>query len=193
MAHPSRCLFSLSPSSFLCFAALIVLTTTIVLASPQISGNETDRLALLEIKAKIVNDPTGVLSSWNKSNNFCGWFGVTCGLRHQRVTMLSLKCLNLSGTLSPHIGNLSFLRELHLWNNSFNSGIPMEVGRLFRLEKLFLYNNSFSGYIPSNLSYCTNLLNIRLNKERDNDCNRTPTKSDPDCSFRGISINPFKN
>ena len=151
-----RCPFSLSPKSLLCFVALIFLTTSTIFTSPQIGENETDQPMLFEIKAKMV-DPTGVLSSWKENNDLCEWYGVICGHKHRRVTMLSLQSQNLSGTLSPHLGNLSFLRELNLRNNSFNSNIPSEVGRLSRLKTLQLSHNLFSGRIPSNLSHCSNL------------------------------------
>lgn len=120
-------------------------------------GNETDRLALLEFMAKIDADPFGVLSSWNSSVHFCQWYGVTCSRRHQRVTVLDLNSLKLAGTISPHIGNLSFLKVLDLKNNSFRQNIPPEFGRLRRLHTLYLYNNSLSGKIPSNLSRCSDL------------------------------------
>ncbi|XP_062156006.1 probable LRR receptor-like serine/threonine-protein kinase At3g47570 [Alnus glutinosa] len=127
-----------------------------------IGGNETDRLALLEFKAKIVGDPFMVLSSWNDTTHFCLWHGVTCGRRHQRVTELRLPSQKLVGSISPFIGNLSFLRLLHLSNNSFTHQIPPEIGRLHRLEKLRLANNSLDGRIPTNVSGCSNLKVITL-------------------------------
>ncbi|XP_031392110.1 probable LRR receptor-like serine/threonine-protein kinase At3g47570 [Punica granatum] len=124
-------------------------------------GNENDHLALLEFKANTI-DPVGVLSSWNSSHHICEWFGVTCGRRHWRVTRLELKSQGLSGTISPHIGNLNFLRVLHLGNNSFHSRIPLEVDRLSRLEYFLLYNNSLHGPIPPSLRTCSNLVSISL-------------------------------
>ncbi|ONI00213.1 hypothetical protein PRUPE_6G075300 [Prunus persica] len=133
----------------------------------KMGGNETDRLALLAIKAQIKQDPHTVLSSWNESIHFCSWHGVSCGRRHrQRVTRLDLQSQKLAGSLSPHIGNLSFLRALKLQNNSFSNKIPPEIGNLRRLQVLSLHNNSFSGPIPYNISYCSNLIfmNIGLNR-----------------------------
>ncbi|XP_008223897.1 PREDICTED: probable LRR receptor-like serine/threonine-protein kinase At3g47570 [Prunus mume] len=121
-------------------------------------SNETDRLALLAIKAQIKEDPYGVMSSWNESMHFCMWQGVTCSQRHhQRVTSLMLRGQNLVGSLSPNIGNLSFLRSLQLQNNSFSHEIPPEIGRLRRLQVLSLEYNLFTGLIPYNISYCSNL------------------------------------
>ncbi|CAL8120762.1 unnamed protein product [Prunus armeniaca] len=57
------------------------------------SGNETDWLALLEIKARITADPHAVLTSWNETMHFCTWHRVTCSRRHQRVTMWKFEFL----------------------------------------------------------------------------------------------------
>ncbi|CAN0899406.1 Probable LRR receptor-like serine/threonine-protein kinase At3g47570 [Linum grandiflorum] len=121
-------------------------------------SNETDREALLQFKSKISGDPFQVLSSWNDSLPFCQWHGVTCSTRDQRVTALNLPSLKLSGSLSPHIGNLSFLIDLVIYNNSFTKEIPPEIGRLKKLEQLGLLNNSFTGEIPSNISSCSALI-----------------------------------
>lgn len=123
-------------------------------------NNDTDRLALLAIRAKITHDPFGVLSSWNDTLHFCQWQGVICGRRHQRVTYLDLPSLQLTGIVSPYVGNLSFLRGLRLQNNSFGGIIPPEIGRLHRLQYLFIRNNSIGGGIPSNISGCTSLISL---------------------------------
>ncbi|XP_065625273.1 probable LRR receptor-like serine/threonine-protein kinase At3g47570 [Quercus suber] len=145
------------PSSFCMHTVILLGWFGLLLTSVAGGNNETDRLALLEFKAKITHDPFGVLSSWNDSIHFCRWQGITCGLRHQRVTMLDLQSLKLVGSISPHVGNLSFLRNLTLKNNSFNNEIPPEISHLRKLQSLLLQNNTFSGKIPSSLSNCTNL------------------------------------
>ncbi|ONI34025.1 LOW QUALITY PROTEIN: hypothetical protein PRUPE_1G459200 [Prunus persica] len=130
-----------------------------------LEGNERDRVSLLAVKAQIKEDPHHVLSSWNESIHFCMWHGVTCSKRHhQRVTVLNLGSQNLVGSISPHIGNLSFLRELLLQGNSFRQQIPAEIGRLHRLQVLSLHNNSLSGPIPTNISNCFNLNFIRFGR-----------------------------
>lgn len=132
-------------------------------------GNETDRLALLAFKAKITDDPFGVLSSWNESNiHLCSqWYGVKCGRRHQRVTVLDIGSQKLGGSISPCIGNLSFLRRLILENNSFTDGIPPELGHnLPRLKFLWLNNNSLGGEIPRNLSACSTLISLDVSRNK---------------------------
>ncbi|KAG4127632.1 hypothetical protein ERO13_D10G227150v2 [Gossypium hirsutum] len=131
-------------------------------ASPVVRGNDTDQQALLQCKAKITGDQLNIMESWNSSIHFCQWIGVTCGRKHQRVTKLKLRFLKLSGSLSPYIGNLSFLRELDLAANSFHNQIPQEIGGLRRLETLDLSNNSISGEIPSNLSACSKLIFVDM-------------------------------
>ncbi|KAL4385221.1 hypothetical protein GQ457_15G001070 [Hibiscus cannabinus] len=127
-------------------------------------GNETEIQALLAFKARIIVDPYRVFSSWNDSQHFCHWQGVTCGRRHQRVIALHLSSLKLAGDLSPYIANLTFLRMIDLGNNSFRGPIPQEVTRLRRLEELVLVNNSFQGELLRNLTYCSNLKVINFNR-----------------------------
>ncbi|XP_030540086.2 probable LRR receptor-like serine/threonine-protein kinase At3g47570 [Rhodamnia argentea] len=124
--------------------------------------NETDKLSLLAFKNGITEDPLGVLSSWNDSVEFCQWGGITCGRRHQRVTALDLSSQKLSGAISPHIGNLSFLRELWLGNNNFDHEIPPQITRLSRLRILRLENNLLVDEIPENISACSNLVILVL-------------------------------
>ncbi|KAI5669842.1 hypothetical protein M9H77_19695 [Catharanthus roseus] len=124
--------------------------------------NETDRLALLNVKLQISDDPSGVLKSWNNSHHHCYWEGVTCNVRRQRVTNLTLGGHNLLGLISAHIGNLSFLKSINLGENRFYGEIPQEIGRLFRLRNLNLSSNSLSGGIPVNLSQCSKLRYVRI-------------------------------
>ncbi|XP_058004361.1 putative receptor-like protein kinase At3g47110 isoform X4 [Hevea brasiliensis] len=125
-------------------------------------ANETDQLALLKFKARISSDPYQIFNSWNHSLPFCQWYGITCSRRHQRVTSMVLKGQNLTGSISPYIGNLSFLRVLNLRNNIFNGQIPQEVGNLFRLQAFNLQNNAIQGEIPVNLTRCSHLWLINL-------------------------------
>ncbi|KAL7250433.1 hypothetical protein ACSBR1_012444 [Camellia fascicularis] len=113
--------------------------------------------------ASFAKDPFRVFSAWNSSLNFCKWQGVTCSHRHhQRASALNLSSLKLVGSLSPHIGNLTFLRVINLKNNSFHGVIPQEVGRLFRIRYLILGNNSFEGEFPVNVIHCSDLRVINL-------------------------------
>ncbi|GJS07426.1 kinase-like domain-containing protein [Tanacetum coccineum] len=159
------CLASSSRISFLFYGlAITCLTSATVCAS--YGGNETDYLALLTFKSKITHDPYKVLTSWNHSFHFCDWSGISCGTRHKRVIALRLGSQGLEGSLSPHVGNLSFLRVLSLSNNSFQGTIPHELGRLSRLRALSLSINKFTGVIPTNLSGCSNLEELYLARNK---------------------------
>ncbi|XP_017617734.1 probable LRR receptor-like serine/threonine-protein kinase At3g47570 [Gossypium arboreum] len=131
-------------------------------AATVVGGNDTDLQALLQFKAMITGDQLKVMNSWNSSIHFCQWHGVTCGRNHRRVIKLELQFLKLSGSLSPFIGNLSFLKELNLSSNNFYNQIPQEIGRLRRLEILELSNNSMTGEIPSNLSSCSKITFVSM-------------------------------
>ena len=93
---------------------------------------------MLEFKAKIILEPLGVMSSWNHSIHFCRWSRVTCGRRYQRVIVLDLQSSKLVGFISPHVGNLCFLKNITLQNNSFHNEIPPEIGHLRKLQFLQL-------------------------------------------------------
>ncbi|XP_058214020.1 putative receptor-like protein kinase At3g47110 isoform X5 [Rhododendron vialii] len=154
---------SFSPFLFMFFVLLLLVGSV---PDSVHYGNETDRLALLAFKAEITGDPLRVLSSWNGSVHFCQWVGVTCGRRHQRVTRLILSYAKLTGSISPHIGNLSFLMILSLKNNSLSHDIPQQIGNLRRLKFMTLYNNLVTGEIPANLSRCSNLVDLEFTANR---------------------------
>ncbi|GLT30559.1 hypothetical protein SLA2020_053530 [Shorea laevis] len=152
----------------ICFKAILLLhfssSQTLANATSTFPSNTTDHMALIAFKSKISNDPQGILNSWNDSIHYCQWEGITCSRRRDRVTILDLSSMGLVGFLSPSIGNLSFLREIRLFNNSFHGNIPPEIGRLYRLRVLYLNNNSFEGEVPSNLSGCSNLNILKVGR-----------------------------
>ncbi|KAJ0079303.1 hypothetical protein Patl1_23485 [Pistacia atlantica] len=54
--------------------------------------------------------------------------GITCCSKHRRVTALDLNSRGLFGSLTPYIGNLSFLRDIELYNNNIQEyGIGSKV------------------------------------------------------------------
>ncbi|XP_057803782.1 receptor kinase-like protein Xa21 [Salvia miltiorrhiza] len=145
----------------------------------------TDQTALLSLK----HTSLLLASNWTNSTSVCTWIGVTCSLRHHRVSALNLSNMALSGTIPPQLGNLSFLVSLDLSNNHFYGDLPHQLsllrrlkfisfrlnnftgdippmfGQLPKLEYLNLRNNSFIGSIPKSLSNLTNLqfLDLRSN------------------------------
>ncbi|KAL3641347.1 hypothetical protein CASFOL_016315 [Castilleja foliolosa] len=113
-------------------------------------NSTTDQNALLIFKNTITSDPNATLSNnWSTNTSVCNWIGVSCGNKHQRVISLNISGFDLSGTLPPHLGNLTFLRSLDISSNDFTGPIPSELSRLYRLRFINMQINSFAGYIPS--------------------------------------------
>ncbi|OEL20242.1 putative leucine-rich repeat receptor-like protein kinase [Dichanthelium oligosanthes] len=142
--------------------------------------NPQDASALNSLKNQWTNFP----SSWSSATatDPCdgGWDGVMCS--NGRVTSLRLSSVNIQGTLSNSIGQLSQLVFLDLSFNiglggtmpasigslsqlsililigcSFTGSIPQELGNLQQLSFLALNSNKFSGKIPATLGLLTNL------------------------------------
>ncbi|KAL4654590.1 hypothetical protein ACB092_01G390800 [Castanea dentata] len=150
------------PSIHLLLAFLLV--HSCVLQLSQSASNFTDQSALIAFKSKINNAHSA--GNWSTATNFCNWMGVTCSLRRQRVTALNLSNLGLQGTISPHVGNLSFLVSLDLSNNSFYGFLPHEISRLHRLKELVLSYNLLEGSIPPTIHNCHKLEYLSLSRNK---------------------------
>uniref|UniRef100_A0A7N2LDI4 non-specific serine/threonine protein kinase n=1 Tax=Quercus lobata TaxID=97700 RepID=A0A7N2LDI4_QUELO len=142
-----------SSSSFYMHAFILLVLCYGLLVTSVVGGNnETDRLALLEFKAKITDDPLQVMSSWNDSIHFRQWRGVTYGRRHQRVIVLDQRSSKLGGSISPHIGD-----------NQIQGHLPSDIGiTLPNIEEIFIYINQFVGPIPISISNASNLELLEL-------------------------------
>ncbi|PVH65836.1 hypothetical protein PAHAL_1G086500 [Panicum hallii] len=158
------------PSFLLAFVLLASSAGLVVPAAsspvPSTGSSVTDRLALISFGSLVRGDPSRALASWgNLSVPMCRWRGVACGLRGRRrgrVVELGLAELNLVGTISPALGNLTYLRHLRLPWNRFHGVLPPELGNLRDLQTLNLSYNSIQGRIPPSLSNCSRLVSISL-------------------------------
>ncbi|CAL9760338.1 unnamed protein product [Musa acuminata subsp. burmannicoides] len=134
--------------------------TATAMLSPK--GVNFEVQALMGIKASL-EDPHGVLENWDQDSvDPCSWTMVTCSPENL-VIGLGTPSQNLSGTLSPSIGNLTNLEVVLLQNNNISGSIPPEIGKLFGLHTLDLSNNEFSGAIPTSLGNLRGLQYLRLN------------------------------
>ncbi|KAJ8761358.1 hypothetical protein K2173_001487 [Erythroxylum novogranatense] len=127
---------------------------------------KSDERALLAFKSAIQTNPDdNILSTnWSTATSFCEWLGVSCSPRHGRVTALNLPNMGLAGSLTPYLGNLSFLVALDISNNSFSGELPseLEIGSLFQLQLLNLTDNQLTGSIPSSVFNISSLKAISL-------------------------------
>ncbi|XP_055836321.1 probable LRR receptor-like serine/threonine-protein kinase At3g47570 [Solanum dulcamara] len=114
-------------------------------------SNETDQEALLAFQNLIISPNQFLAHNWTKNASFCSWFGVTCSSKRERVVALTLPNMQLQGTISPSLANLSFLSVLKLENNLFHGGIPYGLGQLPRLRVIDVKNNQQEGSIPTSL------------------------------------------
>ncbi|KAG8378351.1 hypothetical protein BUALT_Bualt08G0128300 [Buddleja alternifolia] len=166
----------------------IVVVTLVFLECPTLcSGinsfnSSTDQDALLAFKATITSDPYGILANnWSTNNtSVCYWIGVSCGIKHQRVTALNFSGFDLGGAVAPHLGNLTFLRSLDISFNNFTGILPDELSNLRRLKEINVGFNAFAGEIPSWLGILHELQHIYLN-------NNTFTGSIPPSLFNSTS------
>ncbi|OEL26762.1 Protein NSP-INTERACTING KINASE 1 [Dichanthelium oligosanthes] len=130
--------------------------------------------ALMMIK-NYLKDPHGVLKNWDQDSvDPCSWTMVTCSPENL-VTGLEAPSQNLSGILSPSIGNLTNLETVKrshlcslfvvyslLQNNNINGLIPADIGKLTKLTTLDLSSNHFSGEIPSSVGHLESLQYLDL-------------------------------
>ncbi|XP_027368448.1 probable inactive receptor-like protein kinase At3g56050 [Abrus precatorius] len=121
----------------------------------------SEGLALLALRERVVKDPFGALASWNGEGiDPCSWFGVECS--HGNVVRLNLKDLYLEGTLAPEIGKLAHIKSIILRNNSFFGEIPKEILHLEKLEVLDFGYNNFTGPLPFDLGSIPSLTTLLL-------------------------------
>ncbi|XP_050265889.1 probable LRR receptor-like serine/threonine-protein kinase At3g47570 [Quercus robur] len=126
----------------------------------------TDKEALISFKSRII-EPFNPLSSWDQKNSPpCNWTGVVCNKSGQRVVGLDLSGFGLKGSISPHIGNLSFLRSLQLGQNQFTGMLPDQIVNLFHVRVLNLSSNRLEGVLPSNISQLTELQVLDLSENK---------------------------
>ncbi|KAB5545260.1 hypothetical protein DKX38_013372 [Salix brachista] len=142
------------------FLVLALIEISSATLSP--TGINFEVVALVAIKTAL-RDPYNVLENWDiNSVDPCSWRMVTCS-PDGYVSALGLPSQNLSGSLSPSIGNLTNLQSVLLQNNAISGPIPAAIGKLEKLQTLDLSNNTFSGEMPTSLGDLKNLNYLRLN------------------------------
>jgi hypothetical protein len=64
----------------------------------------------------------------------------------------------LTGTISPKIGNMKKLKEVVFWRTQIAGWIPKEIGEITKIKNLEMYGNQFTGNISLSLGNCTSSL-----------------------------------
>jgi hypothetical protein len=127
---------------------------------------EQDVAALLAFKAALGPDAQAALANWT-SNNYnstahChSWPGVECNSA-LRVVTLNLPFSNLTGPISPMIGNLTDLSLLNLSWNGLSGPIPQQLMQCHNLITLDLRKNTLQGPIPANITQLSQLQQLLL-------------------------------
>lgn len=94
-----------------------------------------------------VNYPERLASEWTGNDPCAGpWWGISCS--SGRVSVINLQKLGLNGTLSPSLGNLSSLLEVHLGGNNVHGRVPANLAQLRSLRLLNLSGNNFEPPLP---------------------------------------------
>lgn len=145
-----------------------ILLSVFITLSSQFNSNlifadASEQQALLNIKSKL-SDPFSVLASWrNESLDFCQWHGVTCTNNHPRhVIALDLASSGLTGSLSPAIAELTFIKRIDLCNNSLRGEISGDLYHINGLKHLDLSYNHLYGLVPSSLYNISSLTYLNL-------------------------------
>ncbi len=100
-------------------------------------------------------------NGWGTTCNPCSWYGITCDA-NDNVVRVILNDNNLTGEIPTEIGDLTFLKELDLFENNLSGEIPSTIGNLYYLEWLNCRNNNLSGQIPHELGDLVYLENFNF-------------------------------
>ncbi|CAL0325122.1 unnamed protein product [Lupinus luteus] len=119
--------------------------------------------ALFALRSSL-NASANQLTDWNQNQvNPCTWSRVYCD-QNYNVLQVSLAFMGFTGTLTPRIGVLKYLKTLSLQGNGITGGIPKEIGNLTNLNRLDLENNRLTGEIPSSLGNLKRLQFLTLSQ-----------------------------
>ena len=127
----------------------------------EVTVADLDRAALVALYEGTDGPNWTNADTWLTDAPLREWYGVDTDAQGQ-VTELSLWSNNLTGPISPELGNLASLKGLSLSGNDLSGPIPPELGNLASLEKLHLGNNDLTGRILPELSNLASLTQLYL-------------------------------
>jgi hypothetical protein len=91
--------------------------------------------------------PFNLAKSWRGNYPCSGWLGLVCD-NSSDVAIIFMHHYELSGTISPAIGDLIGLQKIVLANNNLIGEIPESLTKLPKLELLDVRNNKLTGQLP---------------------------------------------
>ncbi|XP_038887080.1 inactive LRR receptor-like serine/threonine-protein kinase BIR2 [Benincasa hispida] len=145
----------------------------ILILAISISKCVADDVYCLESIKQSLEDPDGMLSSWDFTNKkdpsfICSFIGVECwNSEENRVMNLVLGDMRLKGNFPQGLQHCTSLVTLQLNGNQLTGTIPSHlcvmVGYLTVLD---LSKNSFTGEIPESIGDCVYLNRLSLNSNQ---------------------------
>ncbi|XP_028207633.1 receptor-like protein EIX2 [Glycine soja] len=163
---------TMNPVRFKYMQAIIIfmMLQVVVSAQDHIMCIQTEREALLQFKAALVDD-YGMLSSWTTSD-CCQWQGIRCSNLTAHVLMLDLhgdfndvQHRYMRGEIHKSLMELQQLNYLNLsWNYFQGRGIPEFLGSLTNLRYLDLSYSDFGGKIPTQFGSLSHLKYLNLGR-----------------------------
>lgn len=136
-----------------------IATKVIRIIHEDIGSSYTDSLALVAFYNKCGGDSWTNNTNWLKTP-FKTWFGI--GTYDNRVTSISMKGNNVTGSIPIEIGDLKCIINISLMGNQISGEIPKEIGMLKKLESLDLWLNKLSGQIPKEIGQLSKLKYLYL-------------------------------
>ncbi|KAL1174338.1 hypothetical protein V6Z11_A04G005000 [Gossypium hirsutum] len=117
--------------------------------------------ALLTWKNSL-NATKPALKSWDSSDTTpCNWFGVHCN-SNADIVEISLKSMELQGSLPSNFQSLKSLKTLILSSNNLSGVIPKEFGDYNELNFIDLSGNFLTGEIPTEICKLKKLKTLAL-------------------------------
>jgi len=116
----------------------------------------------------------GVSPNDMSGDSYCDWKGIQCTtqrpslwvkreyVQHIFLSRLFDESLDLKGTISTHIGQLSELESLNLYGNSIEGSLPDHIGLLTNVRSVVLSNNKITGEIPPQIGMMERLTSLDL-------------------------------
>lgn len=112
-----------------------------------VPGDCDPRVTALLLIAGSFGWPRSFAEGWKKNDPCARWPGITCS-GDGEVTVVSLRKMGLSGSISPEFATLKSLRRILLGGNNITGTIPASLATLPALEELDVSDNQLSGRVP---------------------------------------------